>query len=239
MPPRRGRGGQSVYLTPAKIRALAKFQRTWRGKRRGRFRRRQPLALKPHIFVERNSLENTIDVAQTEASAVGLFRTFSLNDVRQVSSYADIFEFYKIDKIVVTFRYKTGGVAAALNPNGTSLGSLVNEINPMLIFKVDHNDVTAQTINEMKDSAKTRKKVLSNNEPEFSITLKPAIQEEIYKSAITTAYAPKWGQWLPMADVTCPHFGLKAYAVGSTYANADQGKILVTYKTYFTCKNNE
>ena len=200
---------------------------------------KKPLALKLHNFVERNTLENEIQVAKTESAAVGLFRTFSLNDIRQVSNYSGIFEYYKIDKIVVTFRYKTGGLAPALNPNGTSLGSVANEINPMLIFKVDHNDVTADTIAEMKNSMRTKKKVLTNDKPEFSITLKPALQEEIYKSAVTTAYAPKWGQWLPMADVTAPHFGLKAYAVGVNYSSADMGKILVTYKTYFTCKNNE
>ena len=223
----------------AKIRSARK-RRGFRALLRARkMRPRRALALKPHNFVERNTLENEILVAQTEGSAVGLFRTFSLNDIRQVASYSGIFVYYKIDKIVVTFRYKTGGVSAALNPNGTSLASLTNEINPMLIFKVDHNDVTSQTISEMKDSMKTRKKVLSNDKPEFSIVLKPALQQEIYKSAVTTAYAPKWGQWLPMADVTAPHYGLKAYAVGSTYANADMGKILVTYKTYFSCKNND
>lgn len=223
-----------------KIQAAYKIQSAWRSKRRRVVRRRRrPLALKVHNFVERNTLENELQVAHTEGSAVGLFRTFSLNDIRQVSNYSGIFEYYRIDKIVVTFRYKTAGVAAALNPNGTSLASLTNEINPLLIFKVDHNDVTADTISELKDSMRTRKKVLTNDKPEFSITLKPALQEEIYKSAVTTAYAPKWGQWLPMADVTAPHFGLKVYAIGSNYANADMGKILVTYKTYFTCKNNE
>ena len=222
-----------------KAQAAYKIQSAWRKRRRVYRRRRKPLALKQHNFVERNTLENEIDVARTEAAAVGLFRTFSLNDIRQVSSYSGIFEYYKIDKIVVTFRYKTGGLAPALNPNSTSLASLANEVNPMLIFKVDHNDVTADTISELKDSMRTRKKVLTNDNPEFSITLKPALQEEIYKSAVTTAYGPKWGQWLPMADVTAPHFGLKVYAIGNDYASATMGKILVTYKTYFTCKNNE
>lgn len=229
-------------LTSAQAKRLAAIRARFRKKSafsRMKYRPRKPLALKLHNFVERNTLENEIQVAKTEGAAVGLFRTFSLNDIRQVSNYSGIFEYYKIDKIVVTFRYKTGGLAPALNPNGTSLGSVHNEINPMLIFKVDHNDVTADTISELKDSMRTRKKVLTNNNPEFSITLKPALQEEIYKSAVTTAYGPVWGKWLPMADVTAPHFGLKAYAVGVNYASADMGKILVTYKTYFSCKNND
>lgn len=228
--------------TKRKIQAAYRIQSMWRKrKRRKVYRRRRPLALKLHNFVERNTLESEIQVSQTEADAVGLFRTFCLNDVRQVSSYSDIFEFYKIDKVVVTFRYKTGGLQPARNDyqSGEKQHALTNEVNPLLIFKVDHNDVTNQTINELKDSMKTHKKMLTNNSPEFSITLKPALQEQIYKSAVTTAYAPKWGQWLPMADVTAPHFGLKAFAVGCNDSNNINGKILVTYKTYFTCKNND
>lgn len=215
------------------------YERAFKGPyiRVRKYRPKKPLALKEHNFVERNVLENTITVAPNEATAVGLFRSFAFADIRQVAQYADIFEYYRINKVVVTFRYKSAGAIPA--SNNANVRPLVNEINPMLIFKVDHNDVNSDSIDVLKDSMKTRKKVIMNDNSEFSITLKPAVQTELFRSALSTATAPKWGQWISTIDDAIPHYGLKVYAVGSNNADSLNGNIHVTYKTYFTCKCNE
>lgn len=201
---------------------------------------KKPLALKMHNFVERNSSEYSLAVAKTEGVAVGHHMSFNLDLVRQASSYKELFEFYKIDKIVATFRYKSAGPTAnqSTGVSATLPYVMPNEINPVLYFKVDHNDVTTTTISELKDSMKTKSKQLSNNEPEFTITLKPAVQSEAYKSSISTTYIPKWGQWLSTADGSVPHFGLKVFALGTNYID-NNGSIQISYKTYFSCKNNE
>lgn len=216
----------------AAARTIARaMKRQAQRRRRPRRRRRVPLALKQHAFVERAEVEHQL-VINTEANATGHFETFSLSKMKQQSSYADIFEFYRIDKIVATFRYK-------MNSRASASYNVQNEVNPLLFFKVDHNDITADTLAVMKESMKTKEKQLSNDKPEFSIVLKPAIQTEMYRSSVTTAYSPKWGQWIPTNDPTVPHYGLKAYAIGYKDSNFDPGSISVTYKYYVSFKNNE
>lgn len=215
-------------------------------RRRSAFRRvpRKALALKEHHFVERCQPQE-LTVAN-EATAVGLFRDFTWAQCLQVGSYADIFEYYRINKVVVEFRYKGAETPAYTSVPATSSGTqpayaqeIVNEINPVLYFKVDHNDINADSLNTMKESMRTKEKQLTNNSPNFSIVLKPAIQAEAYKTALTTAYRPKWGQWLSTSDDTVPHYGLKVYAVaGKANANT-MGKIEVQTKIYFSCKCNE
>ena len=114
-----------------------------------------------------------------------------------------------------------------------------NECNPILYFKVDHNDINPDPLLAMKESMKTHEHQFSNDKPNFTIQLKPAVQSEAFKSATATTYIPKWKQQLSTADGTIPHFGLKAYAIGFKNAYLDPGIIEVTYKMYFTMKNNE
>ena len=205
-------------------------------KRTFRRRRRQPLALKQHAFVERAITEFDLEI-NTAASATGMFNTFALSKMKQHTDYASIFEFYRIDKVVATFRYK-GGNAAVSNVQANWLQP-VNESNPVLYFKVDHNDITADTLATMKDSMKTKTHMFTNDKPEFSIQLKPAIQSEMYRSSVTTAYTPKWGQWIPTVDKEVPHYGLKAYAIGFKDAQWNPGSLEVTFKYYVSFKNNE
>lgn len=206
-----------------------------KNRRRRKLRIRKPLALKQHNFVERKTLDLTM-VVDTEASATGIFHTFTLDELNNHTNYKDLFEYYRINKSVVTFRYKSVANASSA---GSSHGFPVNELNPLLYFKVDHNDITADSLTTMRQSMKTRTKQLENNESEFSIVLKPAVQAEAYKSSVATTYVPKWGQWLSTNDGSVPHYGLKAYAIGYRSATFNPGNIQVEIKTYFSCKNNE
>lgn len=231
----------SLRLTKAqkaKVRK-ARMKRAFKAFRRLPARPRKSLALQTHNFVERCQPQKI--VVANESAAVGLFRSFTLSQCLQVGSYAALFEMYKINKVIVEFRYK-GAVKPAyttIDGTGTQNNEIVNEINPILYFKVDHNDITADSLATMKQSMRTREHQISNSSPNFTITLKPAIQAEAYKTALTSAYRPKWGQWLSMNDDTVPHYGLKVYAVAGQGNNPNMGEIEVQTKIYFSAKNNE
>lgn len=195
-----------------------------------RWRIRQPLALKPHTFCERVIEEDALI-----PNGAGLFKSFSLDSIYNSVSYQKLFEYYTINKVIVTFRYKQDGNPRRDVTQANQMG--VNEANPMLIFKVDHNEITADTIDVMKASSKTREYQFTNDKPKFDITIKPAVLDEIYKSTVASTYCPVWGQKLSMADPSVPHYGLKVYARAP--GAAAYGSIVVTYKMYFTCKNNE
>lgn len=199
---------------------------------------RKPLALKTHTFVERKVTDLVMDIGNEGGSypAVGLFKSFNLNDINNSTEYKTLFEYYKINKVVVTFRYKSTGA----DGNTVQAYPRQNEINPLLYFKVDHNDISADSLLLMRQSMKTREKQFTNNNPEFTITLKPAIRDTVYKSASgVDTYVPKWGQWLSTDDGDVEHYGLKAYCVANKSSSVNPGQLIVQIKYYISFKNNE
>lgn len=208
-----------------------------------RYNRRKALALTTHNFVERLpdvtlALNNTTLDANGNLSSTHT-NTYQISDVPQIANYAALFEYYKIDKMVITYRYKCAGVPGAYiaNPLNTQI---FQEINPTILFKVDHNDAVSQSVADLKLSARTKEKQLTNSQPNFTITLKPAIQSEAYKSLTASTYIPKWNQWLTTADTTVPHYGLKMnLQCPRPNANYDYGSLFIQTKMYFSVKNNE
>ena len=190
----------------------------------------RPLALKPHTFVERSVVESVLS-----PNGAGLFKTFQLDDIYNKVSYQKLFEYYSINKVVVTFRYKADGDPRRDVTQANQMG--VNEANPLLYFKVDHNDASADSLALMKASTRTRTFQFTNDKPELAIQVRPAVLNEVYKSTVASTYVPKWKQKLTTADLTVPHYGLKCYAIAP--GAAQYGSIMVTMKYYFTMKNNE
>lgn len=222
------------------FRRRSKLRKVYKGGgKKSKPRIRKPLALMTHNFVERTN-STQIVVAQ-ESAAVGLFKDFSLSQCLNALEYTTLFEYYKINKAVVEFRYKGPSTPAytTINGTGTQNNEIVNEVNPVLYFKVDHNDINADSLTKMKESMRTHEHQFTNNKPNFTITLKPAVQVEAYKSAIASTYMPKWGQWLSTADNSVPHYGLKCYAVAGLGSSANMGAIEVQTKIYFSAKCNE
>lgn len=227
MPPRRFQ----------KRRQIAVQSRSYRSAARSRVRRyrlttrrsHKPIAFQEHSFVERSTQTLNLDV---NGGTTGL--SFKLDNIYNRASYADIFGQYKINKIIVNIRYKMNGQVAYDN-----VTSSMNEINPLLYYKVDLNDDTADSLETLKASARTQTQQITNNKPEVTIVLVPAVLEEIYKSAIASTYAPKTGQWLTTDDLSVPHFGLKLNLVGPSGSPLNPGSCSIEVKYYFSMKNNE
>lgn len=204
----------------------------------------KPLALREHSFVERTAPAQL--AVANEAAASGFYRTYNLDQILQVANYKNIFEFYRIDKVVCHVRYKGASTPAYTTVPASSDGDQVsypmeikNEICPVVYYKVDHNDDVADSLNTLKESMRTKEIQLTNDKPSCTIVLKPAIQAEAYKTLLTQGYMPKWGQWLSTNDSTVPHFGLKLFVVAGVGNNANMGDVEITHKVYFTCKNND
>lgn len=207
--------------------------------------RRKKLALQVHGFNERypSSLLPVVQEADAANTANGLFRAWNFSGVNNSSSYKDIFAMYKINKVIVTFRYK-GGTA---QPPGAS-GNRPNEVNPVLYIKRDHDDdqLTSggnkETLAQLKESSKTFEIQLTNNKPSFTMAIKPAIlkDDDQYYGSLGVQHVPVWNQWLNTKEDGIAHMGLKAYAIAAKASSADSlGSIEVTQMVYFQCKGNE
>ena len=133
MPPRR-----NIRLTKAQLAKIrtAKMRRGFNRLRRRPVRPRKQLALTTHNFVER-TLPQTLTVAN-ESSATGLFKQFSLSQCFQVAHYVALFEYYKINKVVVEFRYKGATTPAYANIPASSTGT-----QPAYAMEIDAHIVNA------------------------------------------------------------------------------------------------
>lgn len=224
-------------------------RRRYRSPAPSRVRWKKPLALKEHQFVERAKGEQiTIGMEAGQFAAPYYTKIFRFKDLAQCDQYSSIFEQYRLDKVIATFRYKSIATPALQSGGGPVGSGFVNELNPMIYFKIDHNDVNQNTLQTMKLSMKTRTHMFTNDKPEFSITILPAAQtlvlRDVAQGTVNTTNIPKWKQWIDADGSAGPgseaeHFGLKVYAVGFKNANFDPGSLDIEYKYYFSCKSNE
>lgn len=220
---------------PRGLKPRGRRQNNKRRAMRRMFNRKQRLALKPHNFVEK--VEQTITLNQSTLDsngtlATGYGRYFMLDDIPQVASYKELFDTFQINKIVAEIRYDY--VYTNIN---TTTQQVLNPIYPILLIKNDHNDVAPNSYSDMLESEKTRQ-VQMKAGVTVSHVLKPAVQVEAYKTALSSAYQPKWNCMLRSADSATPHYGLKIQCktqAGSSGVNL--GKLHITYKIYFTMKN--
>lgn len=211
-------------------------QNTKRKAVRKMFRRKQRLALKPHNFVEK--FEQTISLNSSTLDSngelsTGYGRYFTLDDIPQVASYKELFDSFIIRKVVAEIRYDyVESIMNTSNPNRP-----INPIYPILLIKNDHNDVAPNSYSMMLESEKTRQ-VQMKSGVKISHVLKPAVQVEAYKTALASAYQPKWDCELRSTDSATPHYGLKIQVkTQPASATVSLGKIHITYKMYFTMKN--
>lgn len=196
---------------------------------------KKKVALKSHTFVER--AEATIDLNSTTLGVDGTLisgygRSFKLDDINQVASYKELFDSFTLNKVVAEIRYDI--------TTSTMIASNVgNPVYPLLLLKNDHNDVGANAWQTMLESEKARMVQMKPGQM-ISQVIKPAVQVEAYKTALSSAYNPKWNCELRSIDSATPHYGFKLQlktAPGN--ANVDLGKLHITYKYYFTMKNGE
>jgi hypothetical protein len=155
--------------------------------------------------------------------------------IAQHPQYADLFDEYKINKIVATFRWSPSRFVLVGSQNFSG------NVSPLLYFKVDHNDDSADSLATLKESMKTHMKMLKYDEP-FTIQLKSASQVLI-DANIGNTFTPKWNRWITTSVLDVNHLGLKLQVqvptdVGSS-TNYNMGRIDIEYKMYFTMKCNE
>lgn len=214
-----------------------------RGKKRNRSTQtmtiRKPLALKPHTFCER--FEENIRLTTPIVNASGnlastIAKQFSFDMIPQHAAYAELFDEYKINKVVATFRWSPSQYVVV---NSTAAYS--SNLSPVLYFKVDHNDASSDSLADLNKSMKTHRKNLKYDEP-FTIQLKPASQV-LVDANIGNTFTPKWDRYITTNVLDVNHLGLKLQVqvpvdVGVS-TNYDMGKIEIEYKMYFTMKCNE
>lgn len=131
---------------------------------------------------------------------------FQFDNLPNYQEFTNLYDQYRIDRISLRFVARTNTVTVMEGLNH-SVGSIQG------IFCTDHDDAAGPASseagwNEMRERVKSRTHIFGMNQV-FKHKLVPAIASEVYKTALTTAYAPKFHQRLDVAFPDIPHFGVK------------------------------
>jgi len=172
--------------------------------------------------------------------------SFKLNDVVNHTEFSNLFDRYRLDRIVVTLQLVTNPnstvqlnsqEAVQVNNSTTPTGWQTNNFYPKVWSYVDHDDADGSTILEMKEKIGAKCRILMPNKV-LRYSLRPAIAALAYKTSTTEGYLPKYGQFIDMQNPDLPHYGLHlTYDTNGLDPIHGGFDVRVERKYYFTCKD--
>jgi hypothetical protein len=166
--------------------------------------------------------------------------TFSLGDTLGASEFDVLYDRFMLTVVVIKVRLVT-------NPDSTwGLNGATGSVDtrqgtnwfPRLFYCKDYDDNSAETLAQLRERAKTKMVVLKPN-MYHKIVVRPAALVQTYYTALGSGYAPKWKQWIDMAQKDLPHYGLK-YNVdcsGLNPTDTQPFKIEFEKQYFFKCKD--
>lgn len=167
---------------------------------RRRVRRSMRRRNRVHHFKRQSAVQFTVTAGNVGLGAY----TFSFSDITNHSEFVPLFDFYRMNKVVVKWVPKFTGTSIA--GAGATFGANSNALGQFL-SAVDYNDASAPAnINTLLEYENCRKTHLNAG---HTRVLRPAVQMATYKSTLSTGYSPGWKKWINMSDASVLHYGLK------------------------------
>jgi len=194
-------------------------------------RRRNTKRLGTHSF-SRYGAAQTVELTGTEQP---LSFEFTLADIYSYSEFTTLFDKYKLTRAVVMIQMIN-------NPNSTwppnTSGGVNNNTNfyPKMWYITDHDDSATTTIAAIKERVGVKCCVMKPNVIK-KISVKPACAVQIYRTATTTGYGPRFNQYIDMTATNVPHYGLKCVFDPLGLDPGQTFSFRYEWKLYFTCKD--
>lgn len=193
---------------------------------------RSKLSLNVHRF-RRYTASSTISCVAGVGTQPTAFQ-FKLSDVINAGEFTTLFDRYRLDRVVIKFQLISNPDAASL-PNVGGGGNASN-FYPKMWYINDYDDANTETISQLQERANTKCCILKPNMIK-TITLVPAIASQVFSTAVTAGYAPKFRQYLDIAYPDVPHYGLKTLIDFLGLSNFSAYSVRVDKQYYFTCKD--
>lgn len=162
----------------------------------------------------------------------------SLNQLVQSSDFTNLFDQYRIRKVIVTFQMITNPDSAAytnayaqVNTGGITLTNWY----PKIWYIPDYDGGSDETIASIKERQGVRCKILRPNSV-VRISFVPKCRVLTYSTSTSTGYAPKNIQ-IDMSDTAVEHHGLK-YVIDTNQQDPTDAypfKFVIEKKLFFTC----
>lgn len=168
--------------------------------------------------------------------------SFLFNLIKGYSEFTALYDRYRITSIQLNVTLITDPTAAnPTNINATNATTYYNNPTnwyPKFWYVRDYDDDTTITLAVMRERSGVKMFIMRPNKV-YRINVRPAILNQTYRTSTTTGYAPKWRQWIDMAQTDVPHYGLKWIldTQGLDPSDSYPFKIRIEYKYFFTCKD--
>jgi len=161
-----------------------------------------------HRFRQRCVLGTLLVPASSVTGYIGAAQQFKLTDLPQSSSLTALFDQYSIDKVKWEIVYRGTQISAVESSNNLQIGM------PSIIFVKDFDDATAPANsltgwNEIQEYSKSRRFDFTGERHALKLYIKPAVLQAAYDTAISTAYAPKWGMHVDCINNAVPYYGIR------------------------------
>lgn len=157
---------------------------------------------------------------------------FSLSDLPQASSFATIFDAYKIEKVELRFIPDANELPSASNLGSATTATAKGEF---MNTAIDFDDSNAPS--SLAQILEYETFQVSPPYREHKVVLRPRVAREIFDGVVTTAYEqPDKEVWLDIAQTGIPHYGVKGYIQSAGTSNNIQNvwRIYATY--HVSCK---
>jgi len=149
--------------------------------------------------------------------------SFTFSTLPNANEFGVLFDQYKITSVKLRFYL-------AIDPAAQTAATAVY---PRMWWTTDNDDDGVPTsIDQLREHSDVKTEILHPDRP-IEVFLKPSVLATVYRSAVSSSYVPKWGQWIDMAAQNVPHYGLK-YAVDN-FTNTNY-VLRVEGQMWFQCR---
>lgn len=166
--------------------------------------------------------------------------TFMLSNVQNYTEFTNLFDQYKITKVEVLLKLHTNTFFQLATDGTTAINAPV--AFPTIYMYNDHDDADTPTLVDMRQRQKVVRRVLRPNSV-VKWSVRPSILNQLYRTALTTGYAPKFNQFIDCSATDVPHYGWKYYLDYDGYTTPSGGgygqdiHVNVELKYHFECKD--
>lgn len=137
--------------------------------------------------------------SNVNAPFTGVFQLAGIMNVINSSNFTDLFDQYRIDKLILKFYLK-------VDPGAQTAATATI---PRLYCYRDRDDSSIPAnLNEMKENQYCKERVMSLYRP-VTLVCRPNALQLLYQSAALNQYKPAFGQWMDMNTTSTPHYAYK------------------------------
>lgn len=142
------------------------------------------------------------------AGANGLNLSFTLDSLQNYAEITNLFDSYRIVKIVTTFIPLESAGGYEIGPSGSATGAVLQAVHPVLLYASDENDVTSGSESSLIQQENVR---MTRLDKMFSYSFKPVpyVSDGLGRTKVL-------GGWCPANNPSVIHYGLKMNVLADT-----------------------